>query len=247
MKIKNKITGETILEIETLIGANLKDVNLQNADLRGADLRGADLTCANLEDADFEDANLEKTIFEGANLRRANVKNANLKGAYFSSAYLIDVNLKEAKVKPTDIELAHFKEFVMPSTTDKVIIEFQRQIIVDINLLLKYNCYWKSGSEDKDMQRGFSLYISELHPEDKIKVIYSNRDEVKGLLKPYVEIHSNKVSDLCEFHVKIINDRINYVLNFQSQLYINIGSSESPSYTSVNDIVHSKCVNGKLD
>ena len=51
--IKNRFTGETILEIETLVDANLEGANLEGADLEGADLRWADL-----EGADLTKANL---------------------------------------------------------------------------------------------------------------------------------------------------------------------------------------------
>jgi len=51
--IKNRYTGEVILEIESLQGANLSYANLRNADLSYANLSGATLS-----DADLSYANL---------------------------------------------------------------------------------------------------------------------------------------------------------------------------------------------
>src|SRR5574343_50099 len=43
IQIKNRFTGELILELENLQRANLQRANLRGADLQDADLRGADL------------------------------------------------------------------------------------------------------------------------------------------------------------------------------------------------------------
>ena len=63
IQIKNRLTGVIVLEVETLIGADLSGANLRGANLSDADLRGANLRGANLSDADLSDANLR-----GANL-----------------------------------------------------------------------------------------------------------------------------------------------------------------------------------
>ena len=73
MKIKHRITGKTLLEIESLINANLRGADLTGADLTGADLRGANLRGADLINAD---------------LRGANLIGANLRGAYLTDADL---------------------------------------------------------------------------------------------------------------------------------------------------------------
>lgn len=50
MEIKNRFTGEKILEIDTLFRANLRGANLREANLREVDLYGADLRGADLQD-----------------------------------------------------------------------------------------------------------------------------------------------------------------------------------------------------
>ena len=57
MKIVNRLTGALILEIDSLVAADLR-----NADLRDANLSGADLRDANLSGADLYDANLSGVI-----------------------------------------------------------------------------------------------------------------------------------------------------------------------------------------
>ena len=63
IQIKNRLTGVIVLEVETLIDAdlryaNLSDANLSDANLSNADLSNADLSNANLSDADLSDADL---------------------------------------------------------------------------------------------------------------------------------------------------------------------------------------------
>ena len=71
--VKNRFTGATIIEVETLTGAYLTGAYLTCADLSGADLSGADLSGANLS---------------GANLRRADLSDADLSDADLSNADL---------------------------------------------------------------------------------------------------------------------------------------------------------------
>ena len=76
MIVKNKLTNETILEIESLRRADLRNANLynaylsntylKNADLRNADLSGADLSNADLRNADLRYANLTLADFRRA-------------------------------------------------------------------------------------------------------------------------------------------------------------------------------------
>ena len=71
MIIRNRFTGDKILEIERFYGANLAIANLYGDNLAGADLYGA-----NLSGADLSGANLAR-----ANLYEANLYEANLSGA----------------------------------------------------------------------------------------------------------------------------------------------------------------------
>ena len=63
MIIKNRFTGQIILEIGSLREADLRGADLQRADLRGADLRGAALGEADLGGADLGGANLDFSCF----------------------------------------------------------------------------------------------------------------------------------------------------------------------------------------
>ena len=74
MIIKNRFTGETILEIETLVNANLSRANLSDADLSGANLSRADLSVADLSGAKLSRADISGANLSGTNLSRA--KNA---------------------------------------------------------------------------------------------------------------------------------------------------------------------------
>ena len=60
MIIKNRFTDETIIEIETLSGANLSGANLSGADLSGTDLSGANLSGTDLSGAIFYGYKLTK-------------------------------------------------------------------------------------------------------------------------------------------------------------------------------------------
>jgi hypothetical protein len=61
MKI-TRVSGEVIMEMETLRGADLREADLREADLRGANLCGADLRGAILCGADLYGANLTNTV-----------------------------------------------------------------------------------------------------------------------------------------------------------------------------------------
>ena len=54
IQIKNRLTGVIVLEIETLINANLIGAGLSGANLRDADLRNAGLRGANLRGANLD-------------------------------------------------------------------------------------------------------------------------------------------------------------------------------------------------
>ena len=96
MKIKNRFTGETILEIDTLIGADLRDENLIGAYLRDANLIVAYLSGAYLCGANLSGANLRDAYLRGADLRDADLIGADLSGAYLSDADLLGADLSGA-------------------------------------------------------------------------------------------------------------------------------------------------------
>ena len=87
IQIKNRYTQEVILEVESLIFADLINADLINADLRGTDLSGADLRYISLRFADLTDSDLSNANLSGANLSGADLNCADLKGAYLKGAY----------------------------------------------------------------------------------------------------------------------------------------------------------------
>ena len=69
------------LGVETLVGADLREVKLRWADLREADLRGADLGGAKLRGADLGGADLRGADLRGAELDKGELRGAKLEGA----------------------------------------------------------------------------------------------------------------------------------------------------------------------
>ena len=122
--IKNRYTGEVILEIESLIDANLRGANLSGADLSGANLSGADLSGANLRYADLRDANLS-----GADLRGADLRGANLSGADLRGADLRDVNLRWCIGNMREIKSAQFDTYMISWSKDTLAIGCQQHSI----------------------------------------------------------------------------------------------------------------------
>jgi hypothetical protein len=76
--IKHRLSGNVILEIETLSDANLSWADLSWADLSWADLRGADLRGADLRDADLRGADLRGADLRGTDLSWADLRGTNL-------------------------------------------------------------------------------------------------------------------------------------------------------------------------
>lgn len=254
--IKNKLNGEvkTISKNDNLVNCdlrdydlsqiNLADANLKGANLKGANLKDADLSCANLEGADLSYANLEGTALEGANLRHADLSCANLKETSFYNTWLIGTNFKGTNKKGAlGLTTAFYEEIQYPSKNDRIIKFFKNQIITEINYLLKCNCYRDiTFISVKDYRNGGNpnrVYVSDFDSKRKIKICLGKSDEYdgKGLIKPYVMFGLNEVLHPDDaFVMKIIQDRIDYLLRFQSEFYINTGSPENPSYVSVLDI-----------
>ena len=100
MKITNRWTGETILEIDgaDLARADLADANLRGADLTDADLTDADLRGANLADANLRGANLARADLTGASLTDADLARADLAGASLTGADLTGADLTRASL-----------------------------------------------------------------------------------------------------------------------------------------------------
>lgn len=141
MKIKNRYSGEIILEIEgplsraDLSGANLSRANLSRAKLSGANLygaklTGADLSRADLSGADLSGANLYRAYLSGADLSRADLSRANL-----SRVDLSEVDLSEAKIccfgNMKEIHTMQLDTWEIGFTRDTLQIGCQRHSISD--------------------------------------------------------------------------------------------------------------------
>ena len=132
-QIKNKITGEVILEVETLFYANLSGADLSNADLRDTDLRRANLRGADLRGADLRGADLY-----GADLMDANLKGANLRGTDFRRADLCGVNLSDANLKGADLRGAlNYYSFIAYDTSKRLV----HCIKHDSTWMIKSGCF----------------------------------------------------------------------------------------------------------
>jgi uncharacterized protein YjbI with pentapeptide repeats len=98
-----------------LKGADLRKAYLIGADLRNADLRGANLVGANLEGADLTGARLNGANLTDSYLTEASLNHTNLTGVNFTRARIYhteargavikDVNLTDAKIHDTPINI----------------------------------------------------------------------------------------------------------------------------------------------
>jgi hypothetical protein len=107
MQIFNRWTGQLILDIDTLIGADLSEAILYGANLNGADLSRANLHGADLNGADLRGADLSEAILYGANLSRANLNGADLSRANLSEANLSEADLSRANLNGADLSRAN--------------------------------------------------------------------------------------------------------------------------------------------
>jgi hypothetical protein len=168
MKIKNRITGEILLEIESLIGANLiaadlidanliaadlRDANLIGANLRGANLIGANLIGANLIAADLIDANLR-----GANLRGANLIGANLRGANLIGANLIAADLRDANLRGADLPI--FCKWAHSIQGDKIRIGCKVKTIEEWDLFFNSDEVFETERNNDDFKRIEAVYTA---------------------------------------------------------------------------------------
>ena len=96
IKIKNRLTGAVILELESLRGADLTSADLRGAYLESTDLRGAYLTGTDLRSADLTGAYLTGAILTDADLRSADLTGAILRSADLTGAILTDADLRSA-------------------------------------------------------------------------------------------------------------------------------------------------------
>ena len=133
-QIKNKITGEVILEVESLFDADLRRADLSNADLRRADLRGVDLRGADLSNADLYYADLGGADLMDADLFGAYLVGADLSGADLSGAYLIGADLRLAN---------NYYSFVAYTTSRRLVHCFKN----DTTWMVRAGCFWGTLEE----------------------------------------------------------------------------------------------------
>ncbi|CAB4132172.1 Pentapeptide repeat [uncultured Caudovirales phage] len=134
MIVKNKLTNETILEIESLRRADLRNANLynaylsntylKNADLRNADLRNADLRNADLYNADLSGADLSNADLSGADLSNADLRNADLRYANLTLA-----DFRRAIGNMKEIKTILIEKWIITFTHDEMAIGCQQHTI----------------------------------------------------------------------------------------------------------------------
>ena len=110
IRVENRLTGELIMEIESLRKANLRWTDLRGADLCGSDLREADLRWTNLRKADLRWTDLREANLCGSTLRNADLRGVNLRGADLRGADLRGVNLRGASFENADLRGADLWE-----------------------------------------------------------------------------------------------------------------------------------------
>lgn len=164
MQIKNK-KGEvlSIVEAETLQGADLRYSNLYEAQLAQINLNEADLCWANLTGADLRGADLR-----GANLEFANFRYADLTGADLTGASLRFADLSYATIEGVKLPdgVIHLKE-----------MSTQVVIIYD-HILVGSDCYhiedWEAISDEE---------IAETTGVDALNFWHANKQNILAIAK----------------------------------------------------------------
>ena len=150
-----------VLEVETLVGADLTRADLAQANLRGADLyradlRGADLSLANLTGADLSGADLRGADLRGAYLTGADMRVANLIGANLTEADLHGVDLTQASLRGAHLRGADFSEAKIHNDTLASLItragrsdgyEFIAFRLADGSVKIMAGCRWLTPDE----------------------------------------------------------------------------------------------------
>ena len=131
MKILNRYTGEIILEIDSLIGANLSHANLRDTNLRDTNLSGTNLSHANLSHANLFGANLSGANLRGANLSHTDLSHTDLSHTDLSGANLIRANLWGCIGNMREIKTAQFEMFKISYTKDRIQIGCKNHSITD--------------------------------------------------------------------------------------------------------------------
>ena len=144
IEIKNRYTGEVILEVESLFFADLKGANLINADLKSADLIGANLRGANLIGADLRDSDLYDANLKGADLRDSDLTDSDLRGTDLSGADLKNANLKGADLKGAYFEGAsNYYSFVAYDKSKRLV----HCVKHDTTWMVQAGCFWGTLEE----------------------------------------------------------------------------------------------------
>ncbi|MEQ8463648.1 pentapeptide repeat-containing protein [Coleofasciculus sp. E1-EBD-02] len=140
--LKDADTVRQLLETNSCMGCDLREVNLEDAKLKGANLRGANLRLAQLSrvelsradlvnvilrNADLMEASLVDTNLSNADLRdtnlidsfltRANLSNALLENANLTNAYLKGANLEGANLQGANLDGADWRDAILCQTT----------------------------------------------------------------------------------------------------------------------------------
>ena len=143
-QIKNKHTGEVILEVESLFEANLSSADLSDADLSGSNLRRIDLRRVDLYGVDLRDADLRDADLYGADLRDADLRGANLRRIDLRRVDLYGVDLRDANLKGADLKGAlNYYTFIAYDTSKRLV----HCVKHDTTWMVLAGCFWGTLQE----------------------------------------------------------------------------------------------------
>ena len=197
IQIFNSLTGNTILEIETLQGADLRNANLryaalcgadlQGADLRGADLRGANLLNANLQGADLRDANLL-----GAALLVANLRGADLRGTNLCNVDLLGADLEDVKW-PLDLtplskeqEEKNLRLVASLALSDSALKMNRVHSCNTTHCIAGWACHALPGGEALEKKYNWWIVGFHLLGSEASKMFHSSDDAARSFLEQYL-------------------------------------------------------------
>ena len=107
--IRNRLTDQVLLEIDSLVRADLSKANLSRANLVGKNLSGSYIRGVNLTDADLEHADLSYADLIGANLTNVSLRGVNLTDADLEHANLTRADLRNADLRGADLTYADLR------------------------------------------------------------------------------------------------------------------------------------------
>ena len=149
IQIKNRYTGEVILEVESLFDADLSGADLRAADLSNADLMRVNLTDSDLRGANLSNANLRYASLRFANLTDSDLSNADLGDDDLRAADLMRSNLRGVNLTDSDLRGAYFEgasnyySFVAYDTSKRLV----HCVKHNTTWMIQAGCFWGTLEE----------------------------------------------------------------------------------------------------